>query len=46
MATRNSPSYSVEIVGGEVKVEPLVVTLYPVRLSREMREWWFSKRES
>lgn len=46
MATRNSPSYSVEIVGAENKGgEPLVVTLYPVRLSPEMREWWHSKQQ-
>jgi hypothetical protein len=44
MATRNSPSYSVEILGSEKKGEPLVVTLYPVRLSPEMRQWWHSKR--
>lgn len=42
MGTRNSPSYSVEIVGQENR-EPIVITLYPVKLSPEQREWWYSR---
>ncbi len=42
MGTKNSPSYSVEIVGQESR-EPIVVTLYPVKLSPEQREWWISR---
>jgi hypothetical protein len=44
MATRNSPSYSVEIVGQEGKREPIAVTLYGVKFSPEQREWWHSRK--
>jgi hypothetical protein len=43
MATRHSPSYSVEILGQEAK-EPLVITLYSVKLSSQGREWWHSRK--
>jgi hypothetical protein len=42
MATQHSPSYSVEIVGQ--RGEPLVMTLYGVKLSPERKEWWYSRR--
>ncbi len=42
MGTKNSPSYSVEIVGQESR-EPIVITLYPVKLSPDQREWWISR---
>jgi hypothetical protein len=44
MATRNSPSYSVEILGQEGKKEAIVITLYPVKFSPEQREWWHSRK--
>lgn len=44
MATRNSPSYSVEIVGQEGKGAPIEMTLYSVKLSPVQREWWYSRR--
>jgi hypothetical protein len=44
MATRNSPSYAVEIVGQEGKRETIAITLYNVRLSPEQREWWHSRK--
>jgi hypothetical protein len=45
MATRHSPSYSVEIVGQEGgKREPIVVTLYAIKLSPAMREWWHARK--
>jgi hypothetical protein len=42
MATQHSPSYSVEIIGQ--RGEPLVMTLYGVKLSPERKEWWYSRR--
>ncbi len=44
MATRNSPSYSVEIVGQEGKRNPIVITLYGVKFAAEHREWWHSRK--
>jgi hypothetical protein len=44
MATRNSPSYSVEILGQEGKKAAIVITLYSVKLSPEQREWWHSRK--
>ncbi len=44
MAAKTHPSYAVEIIGYRGSPEPLVVTLYPVNLSPEQREWWYSRR--
>ncbi len=44
MAARTHPSYAVEIIGYRGSVEPLILTLYPVNLSPEQREWWYSRR--
>ncbi|WP_347278029.1 hypothetical protein [Alkalinema sp. FACHB-956] len=44
MATKGSPSYSVEIVGQEHRTKPMVITLYSVKLSPEQREWWHSRK--
>lgn len=44
MATQVSPSYSVEIIGQEHRAEPLVMTLYPIKLTAEQREWWHSRK--
>ena len=42
MGTKNSPSYSVEIVGQESR-EPIVITVYPVKLLPTDRDWWYSR---
>ena len=44
LATQNSPSYCVEILGQEYAGRSLIVTLYAVKLSPSVREWWHSKR--
>jgi hypothetical protein len=43
LATRNSPSYNVEVLGQSAS-EPLVITLYWVKFSPELRDWWHSDR--
>ncbi len=43
MGTKNSPSYSVEIVGQEHR-EPLILTLNPIKLTHTQREWWYSRK--
>ncbi|MCY7322134.1 MAG: hypothetical protein LH660_10145 [Phormidesmis sp. CAN_BIN36] len=45
LATRNSPSYSVEIIG-QARQEPLVITLYSVKLPQPLKEWWVSSKPS
>lgn len=45
LATRNSPSYSVEIVG-QAMPEPLVMTLYSIKLPQPLKEWWVSSKPS
>jgi hypothetical protein len=44
MATKNSPSYNVEVLGQEHSGRAFVVTLYPVKLPPSVKEWWHSKR--
>jgi hypothetical protein len=44
MGTQNSPSYAVEIVGQARSPEPLVVTLYYVKLPLLVKEWWYSTK--
>lgn len=43
LATRNSPSYSVEVLG-QGSSEPIVITLYWVKLPPDLRDWWHSDR--
>jgi hypothetical protein len=43
MGTKNSPSYSVEIVGQEHR-EPIILTLNPIKLTSSQREWWYSRK--
>ncbi|UBF24446.1 hypothetical protein K9N68_22485 [Kovacikia minuta CCNUW1] len=43
LATRNHPSYSVEILG-QGTTEPIVITLYSVNLPQPVRDWWHSDR--
>jgi hypothetical protein len=45
LATKQSPSYSVRIVG-ENSAELIIITLYWVRLSPQMKQWWFSRNQS
>ncbi|MFM7427087.1 MAG: hypothetical protein ACKO7W_19160 [Elainella sp.] len=44
LATKQSPSYSVEVVGQEYAGRTFVVTLYAVKLPQSLREWWHSKK--
>ena len=44
MATRKHPSYCVEIIGQSYRSEPMTMTLYTVRLTRELQDWWHTKR--
>ena len=44
MATKNSPSYSVEVLGQERSGRTFVVTLYPVKLPPAVKDWWYAKR--
>ncbi|WP_143780239.1 hypothetical protein [Leptolyngbya sp. 'hensonii'] len=46
MATRNHPSYVVEILGQEKMRGPIVVTLYSIQLSKAVQEWWHAKTRS
>ena len=44
MATRQHPSYCVEILGQGYRSEPFVMTLYTVKLDPDDRQWWHSRR--
>jgi hypothetical protein len=44
MATRQYPSYCVEILGQGNAREPLIMTLYTEKLSEPCRHWWYAKR--
>ncbi|MEO0769635.1 MAG: hypothetical protein AAFY72_09405 [Cyanobacteria bacterium J06649_4] len=44
LATRKHPSYCIEIVGQSYRSEPIVMTLYTVKLSAELQNWWHTKR--
>ncbi|NET32369.1 MAG: hypothetical protein F6K19_10220 [Cyanothece sp. SIO1E1] len=44
MATKNCPSYCVEIVGQGYKTAPFVTTLYTAKLSPAAKEWWHTKK--
>ncbi len=45
IATKNYPSYNVEIMGQEESGgEPFVLTIYSAKLSPDLKEWWFSKK--
>jgi hypothetical protein len=44
LATRNSPSYCVEVMGQDYSSQPFIMTLYSVRLSPSLKEWWYSKK--
>lgn len=44
LSTRKHPSYCVEIVGQSYRSEPIVMTLYTVKLSAHQQDWWHTKR--
>lgn len=43
LATQNSPSYCVEVLGQEYSGRQFVVTLYAVKLPLSVKQWWFVK---
>lgn len=46
LATQRHPSYCVEIVGQGYRAQPIVITLYSHNFSRDMQDWWHTKRRS
>lgn len=44
LATRNSPSYAVEVLGQEYSGRLLIITLYAVKLSQPLKQWWYAKK--
>jgi len=44
LSTRKHPSYCVEIVGQSYRSDPIVMTLYTVKLSAQQQDWWHTKR--
>ncbi|MEB3306587.1 MAG: hypothetical protein VKK98_00385 [Cyanobacteriota bacterium] len=43
LASRRCPSYSVELLQPGARPTQTVITLFPVRLSAELQEWWYSR---
>lgn len=43
LAVTRSPSYTVEILGQEPSRETLVLTLYWVKLTPALKDWWYAK---
>ena len=43
LASRNRPSYSVEIIGQDYAKDPLILTFYAETLPTPTREWWYTK---
>jgi hypothetical protein len=43
LAARRCPSYAVELLQPGARPTRTVITLFPVRLSAELQEWWYSK---
>lgn len=44
MASREHPSYSVEMIGIRATPVPLVVTLYPEQLTPDEKDWWYGNK--
>ena len=44
LSTKRYPSYSVELVGHSKSKQPIILTLYTQRLSREDQDWWHTKK--
>jgi hypothetical protein len=43
LAARRCPSYAVELLQPAARPTRTVITLFPVRLSAELQEWWYSR---
>jgi hypothetical protein len=44
LAARRCPSYAVELLQPAARpTHTVVITLFPVRLSGELQEWWYSR---
>jgi len=47
LAARRCPSYAVELLQpGARSTAATVITLFPVRLSAAMQEWWYSRNQA
>ena len=44
IAASKCPSYSVEVLQPGSKSTQTVITLFPKQFSRDLQEWWYSKR--
>ncbi|MGC5195432.1 hypothetical protein [Aphanothece microscopica] len=44
LAARRCPSYAVELLQPGARPTRTVITLFPVRLSPALQEWWYSKQ--
>ena len=44
MASRKCPSYSVQILEPGSKPVETVITLFSMKFSSEIQEWWYSKK--
>jgi hypothetical protein len=44
LSSRNSPSYSVQILEQHSSGEPFEMTLYWVKLPQVLKEWWYDRR--
>jgi hypothetical protein len=45
MAAKRYPSYSVELMGYAETHAPIILTLYTSRLSPQVQDWWFSRKQ-
>ena len=43
LAARRCPSYAVELLQPGSRPTATVLTLFSVRFSRELQEWWYSR---
>jgi hypothetical protein len=45
LAARRCPTYAVELLQPGLRSSTAVLTLFAERLSPELQEWWYSRRE-
>lgn len=43
IAAKRSPSYQVEILNPEYPTDPMVLTMYWIKLSPDEQQWWYAK---
>lgn len=43
IAAKRSPSYQVEILNPEYPTDPIVLTMYWIKLSAADQQWWYTK---